>query len=188
MESEVVRKLKDQKRINENKKTLLEEKKKNDEGGSSSGTGTYQRKKWGGKPSEENTPVMGMSMVKGIWKMTCKHGCGLNSTHTSGCHNKWEVNPSGFKLSATHPWWRKVGQQHLSGVNFTSDTSASTIGSQSAQTADALVLSRSKTKKALEEASRKTESVEVAAALEAFAKVLNLKQWGQVLLPRTVCP
>ena len=116
-------------------------------------------------------------MANSIWKMTYKYGCGLNSTHTSGYHNKWEANPSGFKLPATHPWWGKVGQQHTSGmhVSFSSDTSASTIGSQSTQNADALVLSRSKTKTALEEASRKTESVEVAAALEAFAKVLNLK-------------
>ena len=121
--------------------------------------GYISKEKWGGKPSEENTPVMGMSMAKGVWKMTCKHGCGLNTPHTSVYHDKCNENPSGFKLPVTHPWWGKVGQQHLSGASIASDTSASMIGSQSAQNADALVLSRSKTKKALEEASRKTESV-----------------------------
>ena len=73
--------------------------------------GNYSRKQtWSAKSPGYNSKMAkklrsagGAMVFDGQLKMWCKHGCGVNLTHTSGGHSQWSKNPATYCLPAGHP-------------------------------------------------------------------------------------
>ena len=188
------KKPKDQKRIDENKKKFDEFKAKK-QGGSNNDTnnvqqnesGSYRRRKWGVTGQATNSSITmkpdsnGLGLINGVLHMHCKK-CGWNQTHTTGHHVSWKSNPASFVLPSEHPYSKIMSpsrQYPPSSVINPHSAMASVAPSNTstlvaADDADSMVISRSKTKTALEMAARTTDSADVAEALEAVARALNL--------------
>ncbi|EJK68984.1 hypothetical protein THAOC_09802, partial [Thalassiosira oceanica] len=85
--------------------------------------GGYQRKTtWTDKAPGRNSKTArtlrsngGAAMIDGKLLLWCK-GCGVNDSHSSGGHDKWERNPGAYCLPANHPG-KALQLKHLGGAS-----------------------------------------------------------------------
>jgi hypothetical protein len=108
---------------NKNRKAFMDKKSGNNSrnggsnpSGSNAGKGNetpgYDRKAWEAKLTKQNIKVD----TDGVLKCFCKK-CGFNTTHSTGFHKVYILNPAVFTLHDNHPY--KVACAQLRGQHFT---------------------------------------------------------------------
>ena len=96
---------------NKNRKAFMDKKSANNNNGSGGGKNNnsgggkgnanpgYDRKAWEAKLAKQNIKID----TDGVLKCFCKK-CGLNTTHSTGFHKVYVLNPAGFSLPDSHPY------------------------------------------------------------------------------------
>eukprot|EP00956_Cyclotella_meneghiniana_P000565 scaffold631_cov49-Cyclotella_meneghiniana.AAC.2 len=96
---------------NKNRKAFMDKKSANNNNGSGGGKNNnsgggkgnanpgYDRKAWDAKLAKQNIKID----TNCVMKCFCKK-CGLNTTHSTGFHKVYVLNPAGFSLPDSHPY------------------------------------------------------------------------------------